>query len=221
MKKNGFTLVELMIVVAIMAILMIIMTSIFNSTGVMNKARDAQRKKDLSRIKVAFEEYYNDKGCYPDSSKVSELNLVANCHSNIFSPWISNWPCDPNKTPYKLVVEDPRFGNCNKWYKVLTKLENTQDKSIPTGWSTMGAINVGGSYTSAMVNYGVSSSNIAWNDVWSNPECSLYGGCYYQPDPQDQPNVCNSAGTGCIGPNCYVGMCQDSCRVACCGVGCN
>lgn len=219
--KKGFTLVEVMIVVLIVIILAVVMTSIFNSTGVFNKARDAQRKKDLGRIKVAFEEYFNDKGCYPDQALIDSLSLASNCNKAVFSPWLTNWPCDPNKTPYRIAIEDSRFGECNKWYKVLTQLENKLDSSIPSGWDYLTSFIIGEEITSEQVNYGVSSPNISWFDVYSNPECAAYGGCYYKPDPVGQPNVCNSAGTGCVGPNCYLGICKTSCQVACCGAGCN
>lgn len=220
--SSGFTLVELMIVVAILAIIMVIVASNFNSIGIFNKARDAQRKKDLGRIKVAFEEYFNDRGCYPDATMVTSLNLQSSCQTGVFSPWLSNWPCDPNKSPYRVFVDNPLFsGSCSKWYKVMTMLENKLDTNIPSGWSYLSTIVVGNNITSEMVNYGISSPNVNWYDVWFDPECIAYGGCYYNPDPQDAPNMCNSAGTGCIGPNCYVGLCRKSCRVTCCGAGCN
>jgi len=220
MKNKGFTLVELIVIVTVLIILAVIIASNFNAAGVFNKARDAQRKKDLSRIRVAFEEYYNDKGCYPDNALTTQLNTASNCGSNIFSPWLSAWICDPNKTPYNIVVDDTRYSGCAKWYKIVTKLENTKDANIPDGWDYLNIV-IGNNITSKTVNYGISSPNINWYDVWSDPECAAYGGCYYNPDPLDAPNVCNSAGTGCIGPNCYVGLCRESCRVTCCGVGCN
>lgn len=221
MKKQGFTLVEIMIVVTIIVILIIIAVGIFNSTGIFDKARDAQRKKDLGRIKVAFEEYLNDKGCYPDKSIVDQLNSTANCNKGVFAPWLNSWPCDPNKTAYKVIVENPLYSKCNNWYKVVTKLENENDTAIPAGWAYLTSFVVGGEITSKSVNYGVSSPNVSWFDVANNPECAAYGGCYYKPDPQGQPNVCNSAGTGCVGPNCYLGTCSLSCQVACCGIGCH
>jgi len=221
MKNKGFTLVELMIVVSIIIILAVIAVSIFNTTGVFDKARDAQRKKDLGRIKIAFEEYYNDKGCYPSQTVVDQLNLATSCNKTIFSPWLTNWPCDPNKKPYKVVVEDPRYSKCNKWYKILTNLENKTDNGIPAGWNYLQTFIVGGNVTNKDVNFGVSSPNTNWFDAANNPECAAFGGCYYKPDPVDQPNICNSAGTGCVGPNCYLGQCTTSCQVACCGVGCH
>jgi len=64
MKKKGFTLVELLIVMAILLMMATMMVGTLNSVGIFNKARDARRKKDIGRIKIAFEDYYNDKGCY-------------------------------------------------------------------------------------------------------------------------------------------------------------
>lgn len=208
-----------MTIIVIMALILI---GVFNATGVMNKARDAQRKKDIGRIKVAFEEYYNDIGCYPDSEKVTELNSVTNCGSEIvFGSWLKPWPCDPNKEPYKIVVEEARFGDCNKWYKVMTQLENKSDSGIPTGWSNKPEFIVAGAITSKMVNFGVASPNINWYEASMSPECALYGGCYYVPGV----GACNSI-SGCVGPNCYVGIyknisCSPMCQVSCCGAGCN
>lgn len=221
MKKNGFTLIELTIVVTIIVILSVILIGVFNSTGIFNKARDAQRKKDLGRIKVAFEEYYNDKGCYPDKTIADNLSSKINCGKNVFSPWLSSLPCDPNRNAYIVVVENPDYSQCNKWYKIFTKLEDKNDKDIPAGWTYLSTFVLGGQVNSKMVNYGVSSPNVGWFDVYQDPECAAYGGCYYKPDPNGQSNVCNSAGTGCVGPNCYLGSCKNSCQVACCGIGCH
>ena len=55
--NKAFTLVELLVVMTILVILTTMMIGIFNAIGITNKGRDAQRKKDLNRIKVAFEEY--------------------------------------------------------------------------------------------------------------------------------------------------------------------
>lgn len=218
---SGFTLVELLIGITIVVLLAIAMVASFNSVGVFNKARDAQRKKDLTRIKVAFEEYYSDTECYPSKTIADNLNTKSNCKSNVFAPWLPTWPCDPSGNPYWVEVENPVFSGCNKWFKILTNLENRSDDGIPFNWSYSSDRILSGEVTEAMANYGVSSSNINWYDEYQDPECAMYGGCYYKPDPVDSPNVCNSAGTGCIGPNCYIGICKTSCVVECCGRGCN
>ena len=48
MKKKGFTLVELLIVMAILLMMATMMVGTLNSVGIFNKARDARRKKILA-----------------------------------------------------------------------------------------------------------------------------------------------------------------------------
>ena len=108
-KRNGFTLVELLIVMAIIIILAIMMMGILNPAALVNKGYDAQRKKDLNRIKTSFEEYFNDNGKYPSGSLLLDLANKTNCKSNIFAPYLTPWPCDPNGNPYKIIVGTNKF----------------------------------------------------------------------------------------------------------------
>jgi len=217
-RKDGFTLVEILIVMAILVVMMVMAVGIFNSAGVFNKARDARRKKDIGRIKVAFEEYYSDKGCYPSVGIGSSLVDQLNCGSRIvFNPWLLPWPCDLNGSPYQIVVETFLTGSgCPKWFKILTKLENRNDPGIPSGWYEGIPVSLGGGYTVETTNFGVSSTNVDWYDEVIGPDCVAYGGCYHQPDV----GICNAINS-CIWPNCYLGVCKSSCLVSCCGEGCN
>ncbi|HUD02706.1 MAG TPA: prepilin-type N-terminal cleavage/methylation domain-containing protein, partial [Candidatus Paceibacterota bacterium] len=62
-RKKGFTLIELMVVIAIIGILAsIIMVSL---SSAQSKGRDAKRVADIRTIQLALEEYYNDNGNYP------------------------------------------------------------------------------------------------------------------------------------------------------------
>lgn len=61
----GFTLVELSIDLAILAILLTFIIFLIDPVRQINKARDAERLHDLSQIKIALDTYYNDHGCYP------------------------------------------------------------------------------------------------------------------------------------------------------------
>lgn len=150
--KRGLTLVEILVVMAILSVMIIATIIAIDPIGAMVKARDAQRKKDLNRIKVAFEDYMNDRNCYPNQSIVDSLSSAANCKSGIFSPWLTMWPCDPNGSPYPLVIGDDT--NCPKWYKVMTYLENKKDTQI----SDQGGI---GLSVGVSVNYGVASGNVS------------------------------------------------------------
>lgn len=160
MKKNGFSLVELLVVFTILAILITSAVSAINPVALMNRGKDARMKKDLSRIKVAFEEYYSDKNCFPDQTIVDGLMLSNNCGKQIFAPWLPSWICDPGENPYIIAVDQSA---CPKWYKVLTNLRNKKDSDIQKDWYT-GIKNITGGYTNNDVNYGVSSQNILWSE---------------------------------------------------------
>jgi prepilin-type N-terminal cleavage/methylation domain-containing protein len=53
-KKGGFTLLELLIVIAILAILSVALVIVLNPAETLKKARDAQRISDLSTMKTAI-----------------------------------------------------------------------------------------------------------------------------------------------------------------------
>ena len=57
----GFTLIELLVAIAIIAVLAI--AFLLTVQTQLAKARDAELKDDLQKIKVAFEKYYKNKHC--------------------------------------------------------------------------------------------------------------------------------------------------------------
>lgn len=61
--KAGFTLVELLVVVAIIGVLTTLVLANFNAAR--DRARDVERKSDLDQIKKALRMYYNDNTSYP------------------------------------------------------------------------------------------------------------------------------------------------------------
>lgn len=64
-KTNGFTLIEMLVVVSIIGILATLVSANLNSAR--SRARDAERKSDLKNIQTALRIYYNDYGSYPES----------------------------------------------------------------------------------------------------------------------------------------------------------
>ncbi|NCO11973.1 prepilin-type N-terminal cleavage/methylation domain-containing protein, partial [Candidatus Pacearchaeota archaeon] len=101
MKNRGFTLIEVLIVVAVLAILIIM--ALLLTPRQLEKARDGQRKSDLQKIKIAFEDYYNDNGCYPSADVLHNCGGVSPSDHEL-SPYLQNIPCDPKDQSYYLYL---------------------------------------------------------------------------------------------------------------------
>ncbi len=118
--NSGMSIIEMLVVTVMIALL--VLMAIFTYQRQVAKARDAERKDDLERLRVAFEDYYNDKGCYPAAA------VVLSCNQDVFSPYINEIPCDPlTGEPYKFF--SPNSNTC-RGFKLLTNLENDDDPAI-------------------------------------------------------------------------------------------
>lgn len=211
--KKGFTLTELLIVMAILIIMATILVGILNPIALVGKANDAERKRDLDIIKKTFEEYYNDNDEYP--IEIEDWNIKPNCNKNLVNDfkYLYPWPCDPSGEPYIIMVS----GDGDS-FRILVNLENRNDSAIPDDWYDDPLYQVGGGYGPEEVNYGVSSSNVDWFEYFLSDNC--LDSCFTKPPG----SICNSVsvGVGCSGLNCYRhNDCISECRVACCGAGCN
>jgi len=133
-RLTGFSLIELLIVVAIVAILILLVMWAFYLQAM--KGRDAKRKADLTKVQKILEDYYNDNDCYPDT-------LACN---NALLPYLSSVPCDPindgqNHIYFYSVSSQ---ATCKRWYKIFTTLEYQKDpiiKKIGCTFATCGNFN--------------------------------------------------------------------------------
>lgn len=75
-KQKGFTIVELLIVIVVIAILAAITIVAYN--GIQQRAKNSQRQQDIKIIAKALELYYTDNGRYPNST----CSLGAGCKIN-------------------------------------------------------------------------------------------------------------------------------------------
>lgn len=69
--QSGFTIIELLIVIAIIAILAGLVLN--NFQGAQAKARDTQRVTDVNNMHSKLEEYYNENGAYPSTIVAADL----------------------------------------------------------------------------------------------------------------------------------------------------
>lgn len=149
--KRGFTLIELMIAISIIAILSSVGLVTYSSARMI--ARDSKRKQDLKAISQALELFYTEYKRYPCSgtnwttsnaaSWLSDSN-AGSCGGsgvNISPNYISAMPKDPsginNPSPwaqpgYGYLSTDTAFNaftGCAKgtYYILITQLENPND----------------------------------------------------------------------------------------------
>lgn len=76
--QRGFTMIELIIVFALIALLSSYMLGM-SFIGAKKRARDSERKTQIKQLSVALEQYVNDHGSYPASSADGE---IMGCDSN-------------------------------------------------------------------------------------------------------------------------------------------
>ncbi|QQG43936.1 MAG: type II secretion system protein GspG [Candidatus Roizmanbacteria bacterium] len=141
-RLKGFTLLELMIVIAILGILASFISG--NLINSLKKGRDARRKSDLEQIQRALELYYEDNKSYP---------ALITAGSQITHPSVAN------KVYMQRVPDDPASNNDYTYvssgtnYKIYSCIENTNDNGpgVTTYSVTCGDC--------GNCKYGVSSSN--------------------------------------------------------------
>ena len=126
----GFTLVEVLVVITILAILLAATLATIDPFTQIKKAHDAERKHDLVQIRDALDTYYNDHSCYPPKN-----------HDEVGVPfggiWLDGSTIYMQKTPqekypfcqtvdscdYYYYQTDGR--NCPQWAVLYAKLEIT------------------------------------------------------------------------------------------------
>jgi type II secretion system protein G len=119
--SRGFTLVELLVSISIIAVLTALLTA--NFVGAKQRGRDGQRKANAYNMQSALELYRADVGTYP-------LTLTG-CGTALKSPtgttYMQKLPCDPSTNAgYYYNSTD------GVTYKIITCLENREDSDKST-----------------------------------------------------------------------------------------
>lgn len=110
--KKGFTLVELMVVITVIAILMTI--AIVSFTRIQKQARDTKRKADIRTLETALQAYYTEFQAYPLSSSPVAVTQASPGPLAALSPYIPSIPSAPlgstgTNTSYTYVSDDNGF----------------------------------------------------------------------------------------------------------------
>lgn len=182
-QSHGFSMIEFLAAAAIVVFLALLAFQAYPEQ--IAKARDGQRKDHLARLKVAFEDYYNDHNCYLTQAEYEAIDC-----GDKFTPYLSFMFCDPLTNEKYRYADD---GNaCPQWFKAFTNLEDSSDEDI----AELGCSYLCGPSTSELeYNYGVSSENAKVDEYAGTappPEEWVAGEC----DGACIPNVCSTCCPG-------------------------
>ena len=169
-RQRGWTLTELLISVAIIAIIALIVL-FMNWKRQIDRSYDARRKNDLNAMRIALEEYYNDKSCFASDGSFN------NCGSVDFQPYLPKILCDPQtKIPYLYIIDSQ---NVCGGYRLCATLKDLSDPDIKRN----GCDPVAGCGWGAGYNYCISSGVPVTAPGFAsggNPPTPTSGGGQYQ-----------------------------------------
>lgn len=135
--RQGFTMVELLIVIAIMAILSSITVGQFQTAK--KKANDVARKSDLNGVSKALQMYFADYGVMPSASADGKIMINPTTAVEWGGAFV-----DGNYVYMKVVPKEnnsslPSYcyktDLANKKYALFAQLENTNDKECLGNYS--------------------------------------------------------------------------------------
>lgn len=96
MNKKGFTLIELMVVIAVIAVLATI--ALFGLGQAQKSARDTQRQQIMNGLRAALERYSGDTGSYPAGAFTAMMAALSTGGQLTTNPTDSG--CGAGKTTY-------------------------------------------------------------------------------------------------------------------------
>ncbi|NMB91597.1 type II secretion system protein [candidate division WWE3 bacterium] len=91
-KKNGFTLIEMMIVVVVISILSGVVVSVLNQGKQRDRAKDSVSLANLEKVVSAIESYFYSEGTYPTIESTDNGNPLNNSSNIVLDQYVQIWP---------------------------------------------------------------------------------------------------------------------------------
>ncbi|MDP2671385.1 MAG: type II secretion system protein [bacterium] len=127
--QRGFTLVELLVVIAVIGILVTLVIVAVDPVQVIRKSQDTRRRSDLQAMRVALQQFYNDYKYYPRNNNEGKLYCwsLSGSDGTLLSftgttAWSSNGSssCTTSDTSYiKALPKNPTFTTGGYYYQVF------------------------------------------------------------------------------------------------------
>ena len=160
----GFTLIEVLITMAIIGVMATGLIIAVNPLVQIQKANDAKRKSDLSSVQKALETYYQDNGRYPaaTSFKIIRLDGSTADWGSSWQPYMSVLPKDPSVSKKYVYFTSATDGQTYYLYANLERGGNDSQACFSTGNACSSAVTNGAATAcGGNCNYGTSSPNVS------------------------------------------------------------
>ena len=162
--NKGFTLIELILVTAIIGLFAAGVIAVINPSQQVHKANDTKRKTDLEAIQRALEGYYADKGRYPQAINNKIYTTLTINWGTSWQPYIDTLPKDPTNGRtyvYGTTADGQRYG----LYASLEKGSDAQachsNGSVCDSVTTFGINTNPSASCGGICNFGVTSADIS------------------------------------------------------------
>ena len=174
---QGFTLVELLVVISIISILATVMLNAFRSSQW--RSRDAARKSDLEQVGKALEMFYSDHGFYPPGSggKIGACPYSSSDSSDCTWGGVGDAGkmTDGETVYFRKLPSDPsgysyfyRTIKNQQAYQLYAHLENTEDQNCINDGCTDTGLPAGvdcGGPSGSNCNFSITSANVTPKDI--------------------------------------------------------
>lgn len=136
--RKGFTVVEMIIAIVVIAILATIVITSYNV--VLQRSRDSERKSDVTKIRIALDKYYAANGQYPNACGTDNTACTVPSLNTPLEPYLPIIPLDPigPVNEYQYI----RGGTSGNAYGLRVNYEATADCMVgvrltTTWWSSL------------------------------------------------------------------------------------
>lgn len=162
--NKGFTFIELLIVIGLIAVLTGAVLIIFNPLAQIQKGQDTKRKADVEQIQNALEFYYQDTGRYPPST--IDFKISANAQTinwgGSWQPYMAALPSDPVSSK-RYVYFTPASSNGQTYYLYASLDRSTDAQACNNGNACTSIISggfPGANACNGVCNFGKTSPNV-------------------------------------------------------------
>ncbi|MFH1244700.1 MAG: type II secretion system protein [bacterium] len=196
LKKLGFTMIELLIVIAVLGILAVAVLSAINPIELINRGRDTGSKSDVEQVASAVDRYYTAKGYFPwvASAAVTPISTASTAVPSGFVPLTSAGTLVGTGAGVAMLTQLSTGGLAELKASFITRI-------TATGYRTLKVYNNGSAGASTYLCF-IPQSVATREEAWNRCNTTLPGDFPALACPADA--TCTTAATADAATGCHI-----------------